>query len=66
MCIYIIQLCSGIPRGRVLNKELYVQRLQKLIYLHLVTDCFMKIFLQIIGTNIDYICSYDWKKIFMR
>ena len=39
----IIQICSGITRGRVLNGELYAQRLQKLIYLHLSTDCFMKI-----------------------
>ena len=29
--------------GRVLNGELYVQRLQKLIYLHLFANCFMKI-----------------------
>ena len=26
----------------VLNGELYAQRFQKLIYLHLFTDCFMK------------------------
>ena len=38
----IIQICSGITHGRVLNGELYAQRLQKLIYLHLSTDCFMK------------------------
>ena len=44
--IHIIQRCSGITRGRVLNGELYAQRLQKLIYLHLFTDCFMKISLQ--------------------
>ena len=30
-------------RGRVFNGELYAQRLQKLIYLHLFTDFFMKI-----------------------
>ena len=30
----IIQICSGITRGRVLNGEIYAQRLQKLIYLH--------------------------------
>ena len=29
----IIQICSGITHGRVLNGELYAQRLQKLIYL---------------------------------
>ena len=40
---YIFQICSGTPRGRVLNGELYAQRLQKLIYLLLSTDCFMKI-----------------------
>ena len=39
----MIQLCSAITRGRVLNGELYAQRCQKLIYLHLFTDCFMKI-----------------------
>ena len=43
---YIIQICSGITRGRVLNGELYEQRLQKLIYLYLSTDCFMKTSLQ--------------------
>ena len=26
--IYIIQLCSGITRGRVLNEKLYAQRFQ--------------------------------------
>ena len=39
---YIIQICSGITPGRVLNGELYALRLQKLIYLHLSADCFMK------------------------
>ena len=36
---------SGITDGRVRNGELYthVQTVQKLIYLHLFTDCFMKI-----------------------
>ena len=43
---HIIQICSGITRGRVLNGELYAQRLQKLIYLYLFTDCFMQISLQ--------------------
>ena len=32
---YMIQVCSGITGGRVLNGELYAQGLQKLIYLHL-------------------------------
>ena len=73
----MIQICSGITSGiyRVLNGELYAQRLQKvnssafayrlfhedfssiirakerlqkLIYLHLLTGCFMKISLSII------------------
>ena len=46
MLIYsidIIQMCSGITRGGVLNEELYAQRFQTLIYLHLFTDCVMKI-----------------------
>ena len=42
----MIQIYSGITSGRVLNGELYAQRLQKLIYLHLLTGCFMKICLQ--------------------
>ena len=33
-------------RGRMLNGELYAQRFQKLIYLHLFTECFVKISLQ--------------------
>ena len=40
--IHIIQIYSGLTRARVLNGELYTQRLQKLIYLYLFTDCFMK------------------------
>ena len=39
----IIQLCSGIIRGRMLDGEPFAQRFQKLIYLHLFTDCFMTI-----------------------
>ena len=50
-CRHMIKICSGITRGRVLNGELYVQRLQKLIYLHSSTDCFMKISLQ--STSIE-------------
>ena len=42
----MIQICSGITSGRVLNGELYAQRLHKLIYLPLLTGCFMKISLQ--------------------
>ena len=32
---FIIKLCSGITHGRVLNGELYAQRIQKLITGHL-------------------------------
>ena len=42
----MIQVCSGITSGRVLNGELYAQILHKLIYLYLLTGCFMKISLQ--------------------
>ena len=41
--ITIIQIYSGITRGGMINGELHTQRLQKLIYLCLSTDCFMKI-----------------------
>ena len=41
--MHIIHISSGITRGRVLNAELYAQRLQKLIYLHLSTDCRMTV-----------------------
>ena len=34
---------SGFTSDRVLKEECYVQRFQKLIYLYLCTDCFMKI-----------------------
>ena len=33
-------------RGRVLNGELYAPRFQKLINVHVITDCFVKISLQ--------------------
>ena len=39
----IVQICSGITSGRVLNGELSAQRFQKLFHLHIFTDCFMKI-----------------------
>ena len=48
---------SGIASGRVLNGELYAQILQKLIYLHLLTGCFMKLSLQLIKANISGKCS---------
>ena len=41
--VQIIQMCSEITSGKVFNGELYAQRFQKLIYLHLFTDCFMEI-----------------------
>ena len=39
----IIQMCSVITRGKVLIGELYAQRFETLIYLHLFTDCVMRI-----------------------
>ena len=54
-------MCAGITRGRVLNGELHAQIFQKLIYLHLFTDCHMQISPQppekhsIVGL---YICMY--------
>ena len=56
---YITQICSEITHGRVLSGEIYAQRLQKLIYLHLFTDCFMKISLQSTG-------PIYWREIFMK
>ena len=53
---YVIQICSEITHGRVLNGELYAQRLQKLIYLHLSTGCFMKISLQLTGNLHETVC----------
>ena len=46
---HIIHIYSGITRGKVLKGQLYTQRLQKLIYLYLSTNCFMKISLQSSG-----------------
>ena len=39
--------------GRVLNAELYAQRLRKLIYLHLLTGYFMKISVQSSEQNLN-------------
>ena len=39
---HIIQMCSVITHGRLLNGQIYAQRFQKLVYLHLFTDYFMK------------------------
>ena len=55
----IIQICSEITRGAVLNGKLYSQRLQKLI--HLSTDYFMKISCQFMGP-----VPIDWKEIFKK
>ena len=38
--IFIVQLCSGITGGTVLNGELYIDRFQKLIYLHNIYGTF--------------------------
>ena len=50
----MIQICSGITSGRVFSGELYAQRLQKLIYLYLLTGCLMKISLQYLEQNVVY------------
>ena len=41
-----IPIYSGITSGRVLNGELYAQRLQKLIDLYVYRDCFIRISLK--------------------
>ena len=43
VCIYIIQIYSGITFGRVLNGELYTCKLYKLINLCWSTGCFVKL-----------------------
>ena len=50
---HIIQMCSEITHGRVLNGDLYAQRFQKSTYLHLFTDCKVswRDFSSIVGTN---------------
>ena len=40
----MIQICSGITSGRVLNGQLYAQRLQKLVYL-VIVECSMESFM---------------------
>ena len=57
----MIQICSGITSDRVLNGELYAQRLQKLIYLYLLTGSF-KISLQSSEQNVPVIFLY-WFRI---
>ena len=41
------------------NGELYAQRFQKSIYLHLSTDCFMKMSLQCMGPKLTYVYILD-------
>ena len=40
---FVVQICYKTKCGRVLNGKLYAQRLQKLIFLHLSTDCFISL-----------------------
>ena len=53
-------MCSGITRGRLLNAELYAQRFQKLIYLHLFTDSHED-FSPIVGTNTVFVLTIKEK-----
>ena len=48
---FMLQFKSGITSGKVINGQLYVQRFQKLIYLHLLTELFYKDLSSIIRTN---------------
>ena len=57
----MIQICPGITSGRVLNGELYAQRLQKLIYLHLLTGCFMKISFHFSDQNAVAVLTIDFE-----
>ena len=61
----MIQICSEITSGRVLNGELYAQRLQKSIYRHLLTGCFMKISLQSSEHNLEYV-AYNSNRVYSR
>ena len=51
-------MCSETTCGSMLNGAVYAQRFQKLIYLHLLTDCFMKISLQS-PEQIQFYCIYS-------
>ena len=62
----IIQIYSGITRGRVLNGDLYAQRLQKLIYLVLFYKLFYEAFSPILETILKQISSKDWREIFTK
>ena len=66
----IIQMCSEIIWGRVLNGEHYAQKLQKLIYLHLFTDCFMNfIYMYLFNRTllkVDQCYSFNWHCLIWR
>ena len=51
-------MCSGITRGRMLNGELYAQRLQKLIYLHLSAELFHEDLSSIVRANTLVLLSH--------
>ena len=51
-------MCSGITRGSVLNGAFYAQRFQKLIYLHLCIDSFMRISPQ--RSEQIHLCKCHW------
>ena len=55
--VYVLE-----SRGRVLNGERYAQRLQKLFYLDLFTDCFMKISCH----SSEGVQTDEWREIFMK
>ena len=63
---HIIQMCSGITRGRVLDGELYAQRFQMLSAL--TYRLFHEDVSSIIGTKtvLLCICPGDWGEIFMK
>ena len=64
---HIIQIYSGITRGRVLNGELYTHRLHKLIYLCFVYRVFHEDFFLLLRTNYrSIICPEEWREIFMK
>ena len=61
-----IHVCSGITHGGMLNGELYAQ--QRLIDLHLFTECFMKISPQSCRNKHSsvFVLTDDWREIFMK
>ena len=58
-CTCIIQLCSGIVHGKVLNGEFYLQRFQNIIFLDLFTDCCHEDFSSNFRTNTS-VFLYIW------